>query len=79
MRMVIEVPDDLHSRFKAETTRRGVAQAKIVRDLLADWLSRPNLADIEPSRPVRPAERPANAAEGQKRRDEVLRKLAKGR
>lgn len=72
MRLVIEIPDDLHTRFKSETSARGVTQADIVRNLLESWLKKPGTASEPPRTPAKDAEPPLN-------RDELLRRVNRGR
>lgn len=79
MRMVTEVPDDLHARFKAETRRQGVSQAGIIRNLVEKWLQKPDSAVSAPKPAPKRSGAPASAQEAQSKRDEILRKAAKGR
>jgi hypothetical protein len=79
MRLVIEVPDDLHAKFKSAAHYSGRTQAEIVRGWIVSWVGEAEIGEIKPSTAAKPAEPPANAAEAQRRRDEVLRKSRKGK
>jgi hypothetical protein len=75
MRLVVEVPDDLHARFKAETASRNLKQAAIVRELLDSWLdglrTSPNVSNV----PTNAAGPVTNAAGTTISADEVLRRI----
>lgn len=75
MRLVFEVPDDLHARFKAETAARNLKQAAVVRFLVDSWLNDPD-SGPKPAEPApNTAEPVLDESERPLTRDEVLRRL----
>ena len=63
MRLIFEVPDDLHARFKAETAAHGVKQAAVVRFLIDVWLKDPDMGP-KPAKPAPNTPRSVTNASG---------------
>ena len=75
MRLVIEVPDELHARFKAYAAGSGRSQADIVRGWISQWVGE---AESRPETPGKGSERPRTPGKGDERqmkKDEFLRRV----
>lgn len=77
MRLVVELPDELHARFKARTASEGLKQARLVRSWVESWVERPESGPKPPESPLNTVELVTNAAERQRAVDELLRKSRK--
>lgn len=79
MRLVIELPDELHAKFKSAAHYSGRTQAELVRGWITSWVGDSENGQIPAEPAVNGAKTAPNGAESQRRRDEVLRKARKGR
>jgi len=82
MRMVIELSDELHERFKAKTAQDGFSMAGLVREWVGKYSDGRIPAQNVQIRAPKSSEAvpaPTNAQEAQRRRDELLRKTRKGK
>ena len=79
MRMVIELSDEMHERFKAKSAHDGVHMAGLVREWVGKYVEGRIPAQNVAIRAPKSSESPANAQEAQRRRDEILRKAGKGK
>lgn len=75
MRLVFEIPDDLHARFKAQTAVLGVKQAAVVRDLVLSWLETHESTPESPGSVTNVSGSVTNVPGASISRDEVLRRL----
>jgi hypothetical protein len=79
MRMVTELSDELHERFKAKTRGEGVQMSGLVREWVRQYVGNRNPVQNVNIQAPKSAEPSANAQEAQRKRDEILRKAGKGR